>query len=242
MSEPTTTADPVRVLLCDDEALIRTSLRALLRANPGFEVVAEAHDGHSAVELARTHRPHVTVMDIRMPSLDGIQATRRVVRDGTRVLVLTTYDLDEYVYGALRAGASGFLLKDARPEDLLHALRVVASGEALLAPTAMRRLIHAVAARQPPPEPPIGLHRLTDRERDIFDMIARGLSNAEISDALFLSRGTVRNAVSVILHKLGLVDRVQAVILAYESGLRTPRSVGWNRTRSLTERRRGHRS
>jgi DNA-binding NarL/FixJ family response regulator len=216
---------PLRVLIADDQALVRGGFAMILDAQPDITVVAEAADGEEAVRAARQHDPDVVLMDVRMPRMDGIEATRRICAQGrARVLVLTTFDLDEYVYDALRAGASGFLLKDMRREDLVAAVRVVAAGEALLAPTVTRRLIADVVQRSPkPPDPDERrLASLTPREREILRLVARGLSNAEVAGELFVTEHTVKTHVSSLLAKLGLRDRVQAVVLAYESGLVTP--------------------
>jgi DNA-binding NarL/FixJ family response regulator len=216
----------IRVLIADDQALIRGSFRVLVDLAADLTTVAEAGTGSEAVALAGRHHPDVVLMDVRMPEMDGIEATRRICGDprtaSTRVLILTTFDLDEYVYGALRAGASGFLLKDTPPTDLLTAIRVVAAGEALLAPTVTRRLI-AEYARRPEPAPtlPRELGGVTDREREVLTLIAHGLSNAEIAGRLTLSVATVKTHVSRLLGKLGVRDRAQLVIVAYESGLVT---------------------
>jgi DNA-binding NarL/FixJ family response regulator len=217
----------IRVLIADDQALVRAGFRMILDAEEDLEIVAEAADGAEAVDLARRLRPHVVLMDIRMPVLDGIEATRKVVEEAgdqaVRVLMLTTFDLNEYVYEALRAGASGFLLKDVPPEQLAEGIRVVARGDALLAPSITRRLIHEFAATQAtPPPPPAGLDELTARELEVFKCVARGLSNAEIAAELVVSETTVKTHVARVLMKLGLRDRVQAVVLAYESGIAVP--------------------
>lgn len=213
----------IRVLLADDQALIRAGFRMILRTEPDIEVVGEAADGENAVVLARELEPHVVLMDIRMPGLDGIEATRRVVIDETspRVLVLTTFDLDEYVYGALRAGASGFLLKDAPEQQLVSAVRVIATGGSLFSPSVTRRLIEGFN-RDPADRPPPGLDRLTGRELEVLTLIARGLSNAEIATQIVVSDHTVKTHVAHVLQKLGLRDRTQAVVAAYESGLVRP--------------------
>ena len=220
----------IRVLLCDDQALVRGGFRMILEAREDIEVVGEAEDGVQALELARRHRPDVILMDVRMPRLDGVEATRRLVEAGAarRVLILTTFDLDEYVFEALRAGASGFLLKDVQPAQLVEAIRVVARGEALLAPTVTRRLLDRFAHTLPgPPDPPPPeLASLTEREREVLGLLAGGLSNAELAKRLFLSETTVKTHVSSILRKLGLRDRVQAVVLAYQAGLVLPRAPG----------------
>jgi DNA-binding NarL/FixJ family response regulator len=216
----------IRVLLADDQALVRGGFRSILEGQDDIEVVGEAADGLQAIDQAMTSAPDVIVMDIRMPRLDGIEATRRLVGDGrvqARVLMLTTFDHDEYVYQALRAGASGFLLKSAPPRELAGAIRVVASGEALLAPEITRRMIEEYVRRpRPGTEPPPGLAALTSREREVLGLIAQGRSNAEIGTALFLSEPTIKTHVTRILAKLQLRDRVQAVVLAYESGLVQP--------------------
>ena len=217
----------IRVVLADDHAVLRAGLRALLNAEPDIEVVGEAPDGAAAVEAANEAQPDVIVMDIQMPRLDGVSATRAILArehgNGPRVLVVTTFDLDEYVYEALRAGASGFLLKNAPPEELVKAVRVVANGDALLAPQVTKRLIEAFS-RQPasPPAPPTTLDQLTPREREVLALLARGLSNAEIAERLIVSHGTVKTHVERVLMKLDLRDRIQAVVLAYETGLITP--------------------
>jgi DNA-binding NarL/FixJ family response regulator len=211
------------VLIADDQALVRVGLRKILEAEPEISVIGEANDGEDAVTEARRLRPDVVVMDIRMPVLDGIEATRRIGRaePGTRVLILTTFGLDEYVYDALRAGASGFMLKDAPPEEIAAAVRIVASGEALLAPTVTRAVIEEFARQQPAsaPTPPPAIDELTSREREVFDLLARGFSNPEICEQLVISEATAKTHVARILQKLGLRDRVQAVIYAYETGL-----------------------
>jgi DNA-binding NarL/FixJ family response regulator len=215
-----------RVLLCDDQALVRSGFRMILEAREDLEVVGEAEDGVQALELTWRHLPDVVLMDVRMPRLDGVEATRRLVEAGAdaRVLILTTFDLDEYVFEALRAGASGFLLKDVQPAQLVDAVRVVARGEALLAPTVTRRLLDrfAHALPGPPEEPPPELSSLTEREREVLALLAAGFSNAELAERLFLSETTVKTHVSSILRKLGLRDRVQAVVLAYQAGLVRP--------------------
>lgn len=217
---------PIRILIVDDQALIRSGLRMILEAEPGLTVTGEASDGREALEIATRQRPDVVLMDIRMPTMDGIDATRRLnastLDPKPRVLILTTFDLDEYVYAAIRAGASGFLLKDAPPDDLIHAIRVVARGEALLAPTVTRRLIEEFASQPQSDSEPDGMDELTERETEVLRSLAAGLSNAEISDALFVSEATVKTHISHILTKLGLRDRVQAVVVAYESGLVRP--------------------
>jgi len=215
----------IRVLVVDDKELVRTGFVKLLESDPEVRVVGEASDGLEAVEAAARTRPDVVLMDIRMPNLDGLEATRRICAkaDPPRVLVLTTYDLDEYVFEALKAGAGGFLLKDAPADQLLAAIRVIAAGEALLAPAVTRRLIEEFARRPaPPPEGPPELAELTPRERQILGLMARGLSNAEIASELVLSESTIKSHVGSIFMKLGLRDRVQAVVLAYETGLVRP--------------------
>jgi len=216
----------IRVVLVDDEQLVRAGLKMILEAEDDIEVVCEAGDGEEAVRLVVDCDPDVVLMDIQMPGVNGIEATRRIVdlgREGSsRVLILTTFDLDEYVYEALRAGASGFLLKRTPADDLVAAVRVVAAGEALLAPSVTRRLLDTFARSQPAPAPPPALGELTGREREVLVLVARGMSNAEIAEHLFLSEGTVKTHVKRIFYKLGLRDRVQAVILAYDAGLVAP--------------------
>jgi DNA-binding NarL/FixJ family response regulator len=215
------------IVIADDQALVRTGFRMILEAEPDLCVVAEAKDGEEAVAAARRCRPDVVLMDIRMPRMDGLEATRRTIAAGTasspRVLILTTFDLDEYVYDALHAGASGFLLKDVPPEQLVAGIRVVAEGESLLAPTVTRRLIESFLNDRPrAPTPPPALAELTDREQEVFALIARGLSNSEIAAHLVVSGTTVKTHVARVLSKLDLRDRVQAVVLAYETGIVTP--------------------
>jgi DNA-binding NarL/FixJ family response regulator len=216
----------IRTLIADDQAAVRGGFAALIRNQDNMQVAGEAANGREAVDLARRTFPHVVLMDIRMPVLDGLDATRLICGDptlaATRVLVLTTFDLDEYVYEALRAGASGFLLKDTRPRELLHAIEVVAAGDALISPRITRRLIAEFAARPDPTQPPPALAELTDRERDILRRVAHGLSNAEIADQLIISPLTAKTHVSNILRKLGCRDRAGLVALAYESRLVTP--------------------
>ena len=217
-----------RILLVDDERLVRAGFRMILRAEPGVEVVGEAGDGLEAVEQARKLRPDVVLMDIRMPTLDGLEATRRILAGaGTRphIIVLTTFDLDEYVYEALRNGASGFLLKDAPEEQLIAAIRVAADGGSMFAPSVTRRLIEQFARRAGPRRPPPELANLTPRELDVIRLVARGLSNHEIAAELVVSEHTAKTHVAHILQKLGLRDRVQAVVLAYETGLVQPGSA-----------------
>jgi DNA-binding NarL/FixJ family response regulator len=214
------------VLIADDQALVRVGLRKILDFEPDVEVVGEALDGEDAVRSARRLEPDVVLMDIRMPVLDGIEATRRIVgtQPGVRVLILTTFGLDEYVYAALRAGASGFMLKDAPPEEIVGAVRIVARGEALLAPAVTRAVIEEFA-RQPPPRAataPPAVGELTPREREVLDLLVRGLSNPEICERLFISDATAKTHVARILQKLDVRDRIQAVIWAYEHGLVTP--------------------
>jgi DNA-binding NarL/FixJ family response regulator len=219
----------IRVLLCDDQALVRSGFRLILESREDIEVVGEAEDGREAIERSREADPDVILMDVRMPNVDGVEATRRLVASGSsaRILILTTFDLDEYVYEAIRAGASGFLLKDVQPAQLVDAIRVIARGEALLAPSVTRRLLdrfaHALpgAEEKPPPE----LASLTERELEILKLLAGGLSNAELAERLFLSETTVKSHISSVLRKLHLRDRVQAVVLAYEAGLVRPGSA-----------------
>lgn len=224
-----TETNPIRVLIADDQALVRSGLKMLVESAADLEVVGEAGNGAEAVAAVREFAPEVVLMDIRMPLMDGIEATRALVADPAtaevRVLVLTTFDLDEYVFDALRAGASGFLLKDTDPETLLDAVRVVAAGEALLAPSITRRLI-AEFARQPESRPAdaAGLEQLTEREREVLALVGRGLSNAEIGSALFISPATAKTHVSHVMLKLGARDRAQLVVTAYESGLVAPGS------------------
>ncbi|WP_121195080.1 response regulator [Motilibacter peucedani] len=217
----------VRTMLVDDQPLLRTGFRMILEAEDGIEVVGEAADGVEAVERARQLRPDVVLMDIRMPRMDGVEATRRIVADpgvDARVLVLTTFDLDEYVVEALRAGASAFLLKDAPADDLVAAIRVVAAGDAVVAPRVTRRLLDRFAASLPTGTPvvPDTLSRLTERELEVLRLVARGLSNGEIAAELFVSETTVKTHVGHVLTKLDLRDRVQACVFAYESGLVRP--------------------
>jgi DNA-binding NarL/FixJ family response regulator len=214
------------VLIADDQALVRVGLRKILETEPDTTVAGEAEDGHQAIAEARRLRPDVVLMDIRMPVLDGIEATRRIVGadPATRVLILTTFGLDTYVYEALRAGASGFMLKDAPPEEISAAVHIVARGEALLAPAVTRAVIEEFARQSPAAAPtkPLAVEELTPREREVLDLLARGLSNPEICELLVISEATAKTHVARILQKLGLRDRVQAVIYAYETGLVAP--------------------
>jgi DNA-binding NarL/FixJ family response regulator len=222
----TVTERPVRILLADDQPLLRTGFRMVLGAEEDLDIVGEAGDGAEAVDLARRLLPDVVLMDIRMPRLDGVAATRAIVdaRLPVRVLILTTFDLDEYVVGALRAGASGFLAKDVPAEDLVTAIRTVAAGEAVVAPRILKRLLDRFADSLPDPSstPPKALDSLTEREREVLVQVAKGLSNAEIAGALSVSETTIKTHVGHVLTKLGLRDRVQAVVLAYETGLVRP--------------------
>jgi DNA-binding NarL/FixJ family response regulator len=213
------------VALADDQALVRTGFRLILDVEDGIEVVGEAENGVAAIRLARERRPDVLLMDIRMPVLDGIEATREIVRLGgpTRVLILTTFDHDKYLYEAMRAGAAGFILKDASRDQLIHAIHMIAEGDALLAPNLVRRLVEDFCHRPPPgPEPPAALAGLTERELDVLRYVARGLSNGEIAATLFISEATVKTHLAHTMSKLGLRDRVQAIVLAYETGLTRP--------------------
>jgi DNA-binding NarL/FixJ family response regulator len=217
----------IRILIADDQSLVRTGFRMILDAEPDLDVVGEAVDGREAVDKARAAKPDVILMDIRMPDLDGIEATRRIVADGgeaaPKILMLTTFDLNEYVYEALRAGASGFLLKDVPAEQLADGVRIVAAGEALLAPSVTRRLLSEFAQVRPrDAAPPPAFDDLTPRELEVFRLIARGLSNAEVAQELIVSETTVKTHVARVLMKLGLRDRIQAVVLAYESGIIQP--------------------
>ncbi len=218
----------LRVLITDDQALVRAGFRMILEAVEDFEVVGEAADGTEAVRLARDLRPDIVLMDIRMPGLNGLEAARRVLADAPngeiQVVILTTFDLNEYVYDALRAGASGFLLKDVGPEQLVAGIRTVARGEALLSPEITRRLIEEFTQRPVPAPPPPGLAQLTARELEVLKLLARGLSNADIAKGLIVSETTVKTHVRNVLMKLDLPDRVHAVVLAYESGLVRPGS------------------
>jgi DNA-binding NarL/FixJ family response regulator len=216
----------VRVVLVDDQEMVRAGFRLILEAEGDIRIVGEASDGEEAVEATRRLRPDVVLMDVQMPRVDGLEATRRL-RDErgleSRVVILTTFERDDYVFEALRAGASGFLLKNARPEDLVHAVRVVASGDALLAPAVTRRVIQEYARRPARPRDDAALASLTEREREVLCLLATGLSNAELAAELVLGEGTIKTHVSHVLAKLGLRDRVQAVVFAYESGLVEPR-------------------
>lgn len=218
----------IRVLLADDQALVRAGFRALLDAQEGIEVVGEAEDGRQAVELARETKPDVILMDIRMPVLDGLEATREIALDRaldcTRIVILTTFELDEYVFDAIRAGAAGFLVKDTKPTDLIEAVHVVADGGALLSPSVTKRLIGEFAARAKERPPSEALEELTDREREVMGLVAEGLSNDEIANRLVVSVATAKTHVSRALLKLGARDRAQLVVLAYETGLVRP---GW---------------
>ena len=217
---------PLRVLIADDQALVRAGFRLILEADESIEVVAKAADGEEAVATARRLRPDVVLMDVRMPRLDGLEAARRILSEAgmrPRVIMLTTFDVDEYVYRALQVGASGFLLKDVSPEQLVAAVRLVNTGDALLAPSITRRLVERFARPEvPATQPPAALESLTAREREVLLLVARGLSNGELAERLTLSEATVKTHVARILAKLNLRDRVQAVVLAYESGLVTP--------------------
>jgi DNA-binding NarL/FixJ family response regulator len=213
------------VLLADDQAMVRAGFRMILESEPGIEVVGEAANGEQAAAATRRLRPDVVLMDIQMPGGDGLQATRRITGDvdlDSRVVILTTFERDEYIFEALQAGASGFLLKNAPPEELLQAVRVVAAGDALLAPSVTRRIIEQFARRPVKPELGSQLESLTQREREVLIMLAGGKSNAELAAELFVSEGTIKTHVSSLLAKLGLRDRVQAVVMAYQSGLVTP--------------------
>jgi DNA-binding NarL/FixJ family response regulator len=216
----------LRIVIADDQELVRTGFRMILTAEPDLEVVGEATNGAEAVAIVRDARPDVVLMDIRMPELDGIEATRRIVAMNldpeTRIVILTTFDLDEYVYDALRAGASGFLLKDAPANLLVEGIRAVGDGDALLAPTITRRLIEEFTAPKAPVHPPPGLDELTPRELEVFELLARGMSNGEIAQTLFIGETTVKTHVARIMMKLSVRDRVQAVVLAYETGIVSP--------------------
>jgi DNA-binding NarL/FixJ family response regulator len=212
----------IRILVVDDQPLVRSGFRMILDERPDLELVGEAADGQQAIDLVHELEPDVILMDVRMPTLDGVEATRRLIESGSpaRILVLTTFDLDEYVYEAIRAGASGFLLKDVEPGDLVDAIRVVAAGNSLFGPAATERLLARFT--QDEPRSPRNLDALTDREREILHLLATGLSNAEIARQLYLSETTVKSHVSAILRKLKVRDRVQAVIAAYDAGLVSP--------------------
>jgi len=217
----------IRVVVADDQALVRVGCRTLLDAEDDIEVVAEADTGSAAVEAVRATRPDVVLMDVRMPGLDGLEATRRITADpglaGVRVLILTTFEIDEYVFEALRAGASGFLLKDADPEELVRALRVVAGGEALLSPAVTRRLIaEFISSPERRAASPAALGELTDREREVLALIATGFSNDELAEALVISPATVRTHINRVMAKLAARDRAQLVVIAYEAGLVAP--------------------
>ena len=218
----------IRVVLADDQALVRGGFRSLLDARDDIDVVGEAADGHEAVALARQHRPDVVLMDIRMPGLDGLDATRQIASDpdlaAVRVVILTTFGLDEYLFDALRYGASGFLVKDTRPADLVEAVRVVAAGDSLISPSMTRRLIEEFATNAKPSRPAKELDVLTDREREVLALVAGGLTNDEIGQRLYLSPATARTHVSRIMTKLAARDRTQLAVLAYETGLVRP---GW---------------
>ena len=216
--------DQIRVVIADDQALVRAGFAMILDTEPDIEVVGQAENGAEAITVTRRERPDVVLMDIRMPEMDGIEATERLTRelsDPPAVLILTTFDLDEYVYSALRSGASGFLLKDTPPDELVNAIRIVAHGDALLAPSVTRTLIAEFAGR-PEPAPVPALDSLTEREHEVLRHLAKGLSNAEMAESLFVSETTVKTHVSRILTKLELRDRVQAVVLAYEAGVISP--------------------
>jgi len=215
----------ITVLLADDQAMLRGGFRMILESEPDIEVVGEAANGEQAVASTRRLRPDLVLMDIQMPVMDGLEATRRIMEDAgrrSRVVILTTFERDEYVFEALRSGAAGFLLKNAPPEELVHAVRVIAAGDALLAPSITRRMIEEFASRPVKAQADEQLEALTQREREVLVLLARGHSNAELAAALFVSEGTIKTHVSSMLGKLGLRDRVQAVVLAYETGLVTP--------------------
>jgi DNA-binding NarL/FixJ family response regulator len=220
----------IRILLADDQALIRSGIRSLLDAEDDIEVVAEAADGQQAVALAAEHRPDIVLMDIQMPVVDGIEATRRIVADerleSVRVVILTNFEFDEYIFRALRAGAYGFLLKDTQPGELLQALRVVVRGDALLSPAVTRRLISEFVARPPDAVTAVGMENLTNREREVVALVAHGLSNDEIAESMVLSPATAKTHVSRAMTKLGARDRAQLVVFAYQTGLVSPRSAG----------------
>jgi len=216
----------ISIVVAEDQPIVRGGFRALIDAQPEMTVVGEAADGHQALAQTRRTHPDIVLMDIRMPDMDGLEATEAITADprlaGTRVLVLTTFELDEYVFGALRAGASGFLLKGGEPSELLHAIRTIAAGDALLAPSVTRRLIAQFAARPAPPAPPDGLAELTPREHEVLQLVAAGKTNGEIATALHVSPLTAKTHVSRILTKLRARDRVQLVVLAYQTGLVSP--------------------
>jgi len=215
----------VRVVLVDDQALIRTGFKMILETEDDIEVVGEASDGEQAISMTRSVRPDVVLMDVQMPTMDGLEATGRIVRDAnvpSRIVILTTFERDDYVFEALRAGASGFLLKNAPPEELVHAVRVVAAGDALLAPSVTRKVIEGFIRRPAHRSNEAELRRLTERETEILQLLATGKSNSELADHLFVGEGTIKTHVSSVLTKLGLRDRMQAVIFAYESGLIEP--------------------
>ena len=215
----------IRVVLADDQAMVRGGFRLILEAEDDVEVVGEASDGEQAIQVTRRLQPDVVLMDVQMPKMDGLEATRQLGRDPgvrSRVVILTTFEQDEYVFEALRAGASGFLLKNARPEDLMHAVRVVAAGEALLAPSVTRRVIEEYSRRPARPLDAASIERLTEREAEVLRLLATGMSNAELASHLYLGEGTIKTHVSHVLAKLGLRDRVQAVVFAYENGLVEP--------------------
>jgi DNA-binding NarL/FixJ family response regulator len=215
----------IKVLLADDQAMVRAGFRMILESEPDIEVVGEASNGEQATASTRRFRPDIVLMDIQMPGQDGLHATRQITGDpalSSRVVILTTFERDEYVFEALRSGASGFLLKNAPPEELIHAVRVIAAGDALLAPSVTKRIIEQFANQAVKPELGAQLQSLTQREREVLVLLARGNSNAELAAALFVSEGTIKTHISSLLGKLGLRDRVQAVVLAYESGLITP--------------------
>ncbi|MEU8132431.1 response regulator transcription factor [Streptodolium elevatio] len=218
----------IRVLLADDQRLVRAGFRSILEDEDDVTIVGEASDGEQAVALAREHRPDVLLMDIRMPGVDGLEAARRIAADpalaDVRVVILTTFDLDDYIYGALRAGATGFLVKDTEPEELIQAVRVAARGDALISPSITRRLIAEFAGRVKQPEPNPRLNGLTEREREVMELVAGGLTNDEIAARLVLSPATAKTHVSRIMTKLSVRDRSQLVVLAYESGMVSP---GW---------------
>ena len=217
----------IRVVLADDQAMVRAGFRLILEASPDIDVVAEACDGQEAVSITERLRPDIVLMDVQMPKMDGLEATHRITRRpdlASRVVILTTFERDDYVFGALRSGASGFLLKNAPPEELVHGVRVVAGGDALLAPSVTRRIVEEYAQRPTPRARDGGLERLTEREIEVLRLLAGGKSNAELAAELYVGEGTVKTHVSSVLTKLGLRDRVQAVVYAYESGLVTPGS------------------